>query len=96
MNIKIHKDGDQEVVALCDKNLIGKKLEEGDLALDLNARFYDGEDLSEKEVIEILKFSGNINIVGVRSIRIAIKAGIIDKGNVRKIDKVPYAIVAGI
>lgn len=95
MNIKIHDAGDREVIALCDKELIGKKFENDVVSLDLSSKFYDGEDLGKEEVIEILKGSKNINIVGKESVKVAIEAGVIDEYNVRKVEGIPYAISTG-
>ncbi|QQG39207.1 MAG: DUF424 family protein [Candidatus Woesearchaeota archaeon] len=92
MNIKIHKTKFSTTVALCDSNLIGKILKDKNPEIKLSERFYKGEDLSEEKVIAILKGANSTNIVGEKSIRIALKAGVIDKENIRKIKGVPFAI----
>ena len=96
MYVKIHKTGFSEVVCVCDEDLIDKKFEDGDLQLDITGRFYKGEKKTEEEVIKILKEAGNMNIVGEKSIKAAIKAGIIGKENIIKIKNIPHAQVYNI
>jgi len=92
MNIKIHKTNFSDVVAFCDKELVGKVLEDKGIKIRLSKIFYDGKDVDEKTAIEILKNANTTNIFGEKSIKVALKAGIIDKNNIKKIQGVPYAI----
>ena len=84
MNIKIHRTKHSLVVAICDKELIGKKIEDKDLSTNLTKRFYNGEDVPEKRVIEILKDADSINLVGKEAIRVGLKANVIRKENIKK------------
>lgn len=92
MNIKIHRTKCSLIVAFCDKELIGKELKEGDLCIKITERFYKGEDLPENRIIEILKDANSINVVGEKSIQIALKAGIIKEDNIKRIKDIPFAI----
>lgn len=91
--LKINKTEQNEIIAVCDSDLIGKKFSENGLNLDINEIFYKGEIMNEKEIIKILKESININIVGKESIKLAVKAGIINKDNIIKIKNIPHAMV---
>jgi len=94
MIVKVHKTQDgRKIVAICDNDLIGKKFEEKNLQLDLSADFYKGEEKSEEEIIELIKGSYMVNIVGKKSINLAVKLGIMDKKNIIKIKKIPHAQV---
>lgn len=94
MITKVHKTPDgRKIVAVCDNDLIGKKFEEKNLQLDLSSSFYNGEEKSEEEIIELIKGSYIVNIVGEKSINLAVKLGIVDKKNVIKIKKIPHAQV---
>ena len=63
--------------------------------MEVAERFYKGELMKDKEIIKILKGAGNINLVGRESINLCIKAGIIEKENIIKIQKIPHAIIFG-
>lgn len=92
MIIKAHKTQEgRTILAICDNNLIGKKFEEKNLQLDLTSNFYKGEKKSEKEIINYLKDCYTVNIVGEKSINLAIKLGIINKSKVIKIKNIPHA-----
>jgi len=94
MIVKVHKTGDnKKVVAVCDSNLIGKKLEEKNLQLDLTSRFYNGEENTEKEIVKLFHGAYIINLVGNDSVNLGLKLGIISKNNIIYIKKVPHAQV---
>lgn len=88
--LKIHTEG---VVSLCDKKLIGKTFEEGNLQLDVSERFYKGNAATKEEIVEALKNAKTANIVGEESVKMALDAGVITKGAIRKIDGIPHAQV---
>ncbi len=79
------------IVAICDSKLLGKKIEEGDLQLDLTSNFYKGDEVSEQEALDTIKLSHVINVVGEKSVDFVLKNGFIKKENVLKMNNVPYA-----
>ncbi len=89
--VKIHKGPTGKVVAICDKELIGKVFSEGKFELRVSEFFYKGEEVNEEEVINIMKNAENLNIVGERSVNIALKIGVINKENIIKIAGVKHA-----
>lgn len=91
MYIKIHKNYDRSIIAVCDKELVGKKISEGKLCLDITERFYKGKEKSEEEIEEILEGASNINFVGEKSVALGMKLGLIKKEKVVTIKGVPHA-----
>jgi uncharacterized protein len=83
--------GDRTVVAICDEDLIGKKIKDKTSYIEITKRFYKGEKKSEKEVAKILEEATNINIIGKKSIEFAIKQGIITKEFIKEIKGIPHA-----
>lgn len=96
MYLKIHESY-RKVVALCDKELIGKKFEEGKMQLDVRENFYKGSEITQEKIIERLKQmkldDSTFNIVGEKSVNAAVSAGIITKGNIGKVDGIPFALL---
>ena len=90
MLVKIHKSINGIVVAICDKELIDKKFEQGKLQLDLTTDFYNGEEKSEEETKEILKKAYIVNLVGKKAVDFGLKNKIINKENIKKIAKIPF------
>jgi hypothetical protein len=80
------------VVALCDKELLGKIFTQGERVLDLkNYRgFYEGNPVSEMEAVELLKMADNANIVGEKSVGIARKAFGTSPVKAKTIKKIPH------
>jgi len=54
MLVKIH-NAYRYVVAICDKEILGKKFEESNIVLDVRDNFFGGDEVDEKNLIEIIK-----------------------------------------
>lgn len=96
MLVKIHKSY-RNVVSICDSDLIGKRFEEGKLQLDLTGEFFKGEEKAHKEVKELIedlsKEDASFNIVGKKSVDLALASGIVGKEGIREVSGVPFALV---
>ena len=96
MKIKII-EAYRNIVAIADKELIGKQFEEGKKILNVKESFYDGELLETNELKEILqiqkKEDATFNIVGKKAIDLALEENIIHKDSVGEIAGIPYAII---
>ncbi|MBX4196311.1 DUF424 family protein [Candidatus Pacearchaeota archaeon] len=96
MYIKIHRSY-RNVVALADKELVGKKFEEGKRQLDVRENFYKDKEVTEAEAVKMLQLQAQedatFNIVGKKSIEAAIKAGIIAREGVATIKGIPFTLV---
>lgn len=96
MQIKIH-EAYRKVVALSDTELIGKTFFEGKRQIEIKPGFFKGEEKEEEEIIELLidleKEDATFNIVGEESIKCALKARIIKKEGIIRIDNIPIALV---
>lgn len=81
-----------EIIAACDKELLGKRFEQGKLMLDLkkNAGFYKGELHTKKEVKEKIKGAHSINLIGEKTVGIAVEEGIIEAKNIKRIAGIPH------
>ena len=96
MFVKIHK-AYRRVVAVCDEELLGKKFEEGKRQLEIKDGFFGGEQVEEERLIKILKeeasYDSTFNIVGKKSVKASIEAGVVSEEGVLKIQGVPFALV---
>ncbi|MEX2739341.1 MAG: DUF424 domain-containing protein [Candidatus Wukongarchaeota archaeon] len=80
----------QFVVAICDKNLLGKKIG-NELKITVKESFYRGELVDEKKVLELMKKSNICNLMGKNIIDLALKNKFITKENIIFIGDVPHA-----
>jgi len=87
----------RDIVAVCDDELLGKKFEEGKLQLDVKESFFKGKESSREEVLDIMRDmkleDSTFNIIGEKSVQIALETGIITKEGIRKIANIPFALV---
>lgn len=87
----------RDIIAISDSELLGKVFFEGKKQLDIKDSFYKGEILSEKEIEKIILFGikedATFNIVGKKSINLAIKVGLITKESVMRINDIPYSLI---
>ncbi len=94
--LNIHKSY-RWVVAVCDKELFGQKLIEGNRVLDLSGEFFNGKEFNEEdainEIIRCHKEDATFNFVGEKSVAIAKKLEIAKDDGIIEIDGVPFALV---
>jgi hypothetical protein len=95
ISIKVH-DSYRRVVAVADKEIIGKKFEEGKRQLDVRENFYKGNEFTEEEAVKQLQRhsveDATFNIVGEKSVKAAFAAGIIGNNSTSKVAKIPFAL----
>jgi len=92
MYIKIHGEGKSKIIALCDSELIGKVLKEGEITLDLDnySNFFKGQIVTRDEAKEALTNFASINIVGKKSVDCALELGLIVKNQIVNVDGHPH------
>lgn len=94
MFLKIHSSfGAGDIVAVCDRELLNTTISHGGLSVKISEAFYGNCPASEEMVRAALKNTGNINLMGKRSVRIAIDMGIITRSGCIMIGDVPHAQV---
>ena len=91
MYLKIHQSGTEIIVAVCDKDILGKKLKHGDVNVVISEGFYKGDIAPEEQVIEALANAKTANLFGERTVACAIKCGAVDPECVVIISGVPHA-----
>ena len=91
MILKKHNSPQGIILALCDKNILGKTFETEDFQLDLSSDFYQGKEKTEKEIKIEIKKAYIINICGEQSINFAKKENLVTDSQIKIIKKIPYA-----
>jgi len=87
---KVHKSPKGDVLAVCDKELIGKIIEENHFHFEIYKSFYKGEEITSKELKKMIHEFDNINLVGKTSVGIAISEKVASEKNVIRIKNVPH------
>ncbi len=81
------------LVSVCDRAVLGKSFEDGDVSLTVTEEFYAGERCDEAAVVRALEQAAVANLVGERSVDVAIDAGFVDEANVLEVGSTVHAQV---
>jgi len=91
--LKIFRQKKCVLVAVCDRDLLGKTFRDGKLKLEVDRKFY-GEDLSTiEEAMAAIEKADIANLVGVRVVEAAVKRGLVDRQAIITIARIPHVQV---
>ncbi|MCU4742250.1 DUF424 family protein [Halobacteria archaeon AArc-m2/3/4] len=79
------------LVAICDSDVLGETFETGDISLTVTEDFYGGDEADEDAVVDSLARATVANIVGTRSVDLAIDEGFVDEANVLEVGATRHA-----
>jgi len=92
MFLKIHSaPGMGDVVAVCDRELINTTLSHEKISVTITEKFYGTTPATEDEVKAALAKADNINLMGERSVNVAIRMGLITRSGCIMIGTIPHA-----
>ena len=91
MNIKQGPHG--KMVIVTDKNILGKKFEEGKLQLDFTQKFYQGEEKDYAETKEIMLMAQHLHLSGEDSVALGLDLKFVDQKKILRIKNIPHAEV---
>lgn len=89
--VKAYQQGVQRLVAACDAELVNTSHREGKFRLDVPASFYDGLRVDADSLGAYLRGATVANLVGRRSVDVAVALGLVDPANVLVVSGVPHA-----
>ncbi|MHA2201817.1 MAG: DUF424 domain-containing protein [Candidatus Thorarchaeota archaeon] len=89
--IRVNETHEHYVVAMCDKPLLGKTLKHGNVQCKVSKEFYGGELADLTTCVNHLKKATIANMVGEKTVKAAIKAGLVHEQAVLYIEGHPHA-----
>ena len=78
---------------ICDPELVGKTLQDGNTKIKINPNYYAERDVDEHEAKNLLTKCNSINMVGEKTISLATSLGLGSEKSVRRIEGVPFLIL---
>lgn len=81
------------MVNICDRELIGTKLNEGKLEVNLSKNYFGHETVGEEEVATLLKSCSVANLVGKRIVEKALSMKLASSLSVRVISGIPFLMI---
>ena len=94
ISVRVYRQGRETLVAACDAEIIGKTFRSKGLKITVSEGFYKGDSGGEEMLVNRLEMATVANLVGKKTIEVAVKHGFVDPACVLMIGEVPHAQMA--
>ncbi len=92
MYMKVHRTPKgEEVVAVCDRELMNTTLYREGVKIHIRGEFYGDHTVSADEVRKALVNADNANLMGERTVALALEMGLISRSSCLMLGDVPHA-----
>ena len=81
------------VLNICDIDLLGKKITEDQLNMNISKSYYGEKIIEHEEAKHLLKNASIINMVGKDTVSLSLELGVGSENGVKKVAGVPFLIV---
>ena len=82
-----------QMINICDLNLIGKEINQGDFNISISKDYFYSEEITKEDAIKVLKSSSIINLVGKDIVDLALSLNLAKKNSVKIIENVPFLMI---
>ena len=82
-----------QMINICDLNLIGKEINQGDFNISISKDYFYSEEITKEDAIKVLKSSSIINLVGKDIVDLALSLNLAKKNSVKTIENVPFLMI---
>lgn len=94
ISVKVYRQGSEVLVAACDSDILGKTFKGDGLTIHVSKGFYGGDIGDEEMLVNRLEMATIANLVGEKTLEIAVRRGFVDSSCVLRIGGVPHAQMA--
>ncbi|MCL2712396.1 MAG: DUF424 family protein [Methanomassiliicoccaceae archaeon] len=91
ISARIHTRSGERLLAACDAELLGMSFSEGEKRLNVSKIFYGGEEITEEQLKERMKSVTVMNLVGERTVTVALASGYVSEEMVITVNGVKHA-----
>lgn len=81
------------LVNICDEELVGRTVREGELQVHFSKEFYSGEVVDKGEALRLIRTCSIINLAGSRSVSLAVDNSVGAREAIREIGQVPFLMI---
>ena len=81
------------LVNICDEELVGMTVAEGQLRVHLSKDFYSGEIVDKGEALRLIRTCSIVNLAGSRSVSLAVDNKVGAPEAIREIEEVPFLMI---
>jgi hypothetical protein len=88
--LKVFKDSERTLVAVCDTGVLGETFREGKLKLEVKADFYRGVLASIPEALQAIDSADIANLVGNQIVQAAVREGFVNSSAIVRIGGISH------
>jgi uncharacterized protein len=81
------------MISICDLELVGKTLTDGELVVKLSKEYFQEQIIEERQAPELLKSCSIANLVGTRIVDLAINLRLANQSGVKLISGIPFLMI---
>jgi uncharacterized protein len=81
------------MINICDIELIGLKLEQGELTVNLSKEYFQQEIIEDSQAERLLRFCSIANLVGERIVGMAVDLKYAKEVSIKRISGVPFLMI---
>ena len=81
------------MINICDIELIGSRLQEGELLIDITKEYFQQEIIEAVQAEELLRTCSIANLVGERIVSQAVQLRLAKERSIRRISGVPFLMI---
>lgn len=82
------------LLAITDKDILGKNFEEKKVKLDLRSVFYKGRETTKEEIKKVIFTARDLMFTGKEAVALGIELNFINPEKILYVQKIPHALVA--
>jgi uncharacterized protein len=82
-----------QIINICDLDIVGKKINQGDFAIDISKEYYYSEEITKEEAVGLLKNASIINLVGNDIVELALDLNLAKRNSVKVIENIPFLMI---
>ncbi len=81
------------MVNICEEELVGRTLVEGELRVELNPEYFSGDSIDLKEALHLIDEASIVNLVGNTIVEEAVRRGYAHSAAIRKIGGISFLMI---
>lgn len=91
--LRMMKYQSSTMINICDVELIGTKLEQGDFVINISREYFQQEIIEEFQAERLLRLCSIANLVGERIVKLAIDLRFAKEMSIKRISGVPFLMI---
>ncbi len=79
------------ILVITDKEIVGKKFEEGKKQLDLSNKFYSGDERNVEAIKALIPETYILHLTGEKAVALGVELGFVDSQRIVWVSNIPHA-----